>query len=95
MVYGFKIKIMEKEVINEICKFIIDKCEVMNIGNFEILSEMIVNDVKSIQSKLYQPAVIRNEVAVCSNPHCDNGIVDNVYGENIYCDLCRDEQTVL
>ena len=48
---------MKKEVINEICKFIIDKCEVMNIDNFKILSEMIVNDVKSIQSKLHQPTV--------------------------------------
>lgn len=49
---------MENLVINEICLFIIDKCEVMNNGNLEILSKMIVDDVKRIQSKLSQHDVI-------------------------------------
>lgn len=83
---------MEKEVINQICKFIIDKCEVMNIGNFEILSEMIVDDVKSIQSKLHQPTVIS---AVCDNPHCHDGIVIAMFGENYRCSICEDKQTDL
>jgi len=34
--------------------------------------------------------VIKNEVAVCDNPHCIDGVVDVQYGQNIYCHICRD-----
>ena len=29
----------------------------------------------------------------CSNQHCEDGIVDELYGEKIYCDLCNGDFT--
>jgi len=25
---------------------------------------------------------------ICENEHCEDGIVDEVYGEKIYCEIC-------
>jgi hypothetical protein len=53
-----------------------------------------INDKEETKA-LSQDVVIKNEVAVCPNPHCDNGIVGEVYGEKMYCNLCYEGQTVL
>jgi hypothetical protein len=79
-------------VIKEICHFIKTKCSLMNEGNFKNLSEMIISDVNSIESKLHQPTVIGT---VCENPHCDDGITSIIYGEKEYCHICRDKQSDL
>ena len=49
-------------VIKEICHFIKIKCSLMNEGNFKDLSEMIISDVDSIESKLHQPTVMRSKL---------------------------------
>lgn len=43
-------------------------------------------------SKLHQPTVISS---VCENPHCNDGITMELYGEKYYCHVCRDKQTDL
>ena len=43
-------------------------------------------------SKLHQPTVIS---AVCDNPHCHDGIVIAMFGENYRCGICGDKQTDL
>ena len=56
--------------------------------DFEQVAEAIV--------KLFSiPAVINNEVAVCDNPHCEDGIVSELYGEKTYCDNPIRRQTDL
>jgi hypothetical protein len=55
-------------LIKEICHFIKTKCDLMNEGNFKDLSEMIINDVNNIESKLNKNKVTK----VLFNPeYCD------------------------
>ena len=62
------------------------------IGN-KSLNEIRVHPTQK-PIKLYE--WLLNEYAKdleCSNQHCENGIVDELYGEKIYCDLCNGDFT--
>ena len=32
-----------------------------------------------------------HSVSKCDNPHCIDGVVDEIYGEKIYCSICQDK----
>ena len=53
--------------------------------------------VKTENISLKKKKLSKHDVieSVCPNPHCDNGIVGEVYGEKMYCNLCYEGQTVL
>jgi len=72
------------ELIKEMLGFITMKCNVMNIGNYEILASMIKDDVDRIISKLHQPTVI-SSVCCCGILDSERQNVERNLNECIIC----------
>jgi site-specific DNA-methyltransferase (adenine-specific) len=81
----------------EIAKNRIEQAQ--NPNNFEKVEERgqinLWTNIKKQPMKDGQPLflhfVSNNEVAVCDNPHCIDGVVDEIYGEKIYCSICESQ----
>ena len=64
-----------------------------NYDNYHIYDRISGEQIHDLWSdELPQPAVIST---VCENPHCNDGVTLELYGEKWYCHVCRDRQTDL
>ncbi len=58
-----------------------------NYNNYHIYDRISGKQINDLWcDELPQPNDIKT---VCENPHCENGIVGQIYGEKIYCGICN------
>jgi len=57
-----------------------------NIVSVPILSHFLDNILKK---QLTLTDVVKQSEQLCDNPHCEDGVVDNIYGHPIYCQVCN------
>lgn len=65
---------------------------------YNLCSKCKNEDIIHCENGEYKPKKLsKHDVieSVCPNPHCDRGVVGEVYGEKMYCNLCYEGQTVL
>ena len=48
--------------------------------------------LKAINEALKQGQALNiQNVSNCDNPHCEDGVTDEIYGEKIYCSNCENK----
>ena len=59
------------------------------------LLKMAMTDIYETMDKYAQQQVKNTvdlaDVSKCDNPHCEDGLVGEVYGEKMYCSKCEDK----
>lgn len=76
---------MEKETLCSLEKLtwkFATQCGMINTRNNRIHWNIIFKQAIEADRKLRQS---NDSSSVCDNPHCENGVVDVVYGEKFYC----------
>ena len=77
-------------MIEEIKQIISDNSEekhFVEYGKGVFATEDAVDEIAESVVKLFS---IQN-VSNCENPHCEDGVTDEIYGEKIYCSNCENK----